>query len=84
MDQEKIIQELKEIIAEIAEVEPEEIDLQTNFFDDLDMDSMSAIELVAWMEKQYGMKISEESLPSMVTLKGIMVLVTEHFSRSDG
>lgn len=76
-----IIDELVGIIAEIAEVEPSEIGPETHFIKDLDMDSISSLEIVALLEKKYGMKITEEQLPSLATMTGLVELIANHFNQ---
>lgn len=76
-----IISELIDIIAEIAEVEPSSIGPETHFINDLDMDSISSLEIVALLEKKYGMKMTEEELPSLATMTGLVELISKHFDQ---
>lgn len=73
-----IVDELVDIIAEIAEVEPSEIGPETNFINDLDMDSIDSLEIVALLEKKYDIKITEDELPSLATMAGLMELISKH------
>ena len=45
--------ELRSIVAEITEVEPEKITPDAKFIEDLGMDSMMALEILASIEKKY-------------------------------
>ncbi len=60
--------ELRQIIAEVTEVEdiPEDTP-----FADLGIDSMMAIEIVADVEKNYDVTISEEELAELTNLKAV-------------
>ena len=60
--------ELRQIIAEVTEVEdiPEDTP-----FADLGIDSMMAIEIVADVEKNYDVAISEEELGELTNLKAV-------------
>ena len=51
--------EVKNIIAEITEKEPEEIRPDSRFLEDLGMDSMMALEILAAIEKKYKITIPE-------------------------
>jgi acyl carrier protein len=75
-----IVDELIEIIAEISEVEPSEIGPETHFINDLDMDSIDSLEIVALLEKKYDLKITEDELPSLATMTGLVELVSKHFA----
>lgn len=44
--------ELKEIVAKIVEVDPEKITPEARFVEDLGMDSMMALEILAAIEKR--------------------------------
>lgn len=65
--------ELKELIVEIIE----EDDLQDtdHFINDLGVDSMMAIEIVAQIEKKYKITIPEEHLPKVTSLNDVYELV---------
>ena len=60
--------ELRQIIAEVTEVEdiPEDTP-----FGDLGIDSMMAIEIVADVEKNYDITIAEDELAELTNLKAV-------------
>jgi acyl carrier protein len=60
--------ELRQLITEVTEVE--EIPEDTPFAD-LGIDSMMAIEIVADVEKNYDVTISEEELGELTNLKAV-------------
>ncbi len=68
--------ELRSIVAEITEVEPEKISMEANFVEDLGMDSMMALEILASVEKKYKLKIPEENLMKMTNLKQVVEMVS--------
>ncbi|KMJ56145.1 acyl carrier protein [Bacillus sp. LL01] len=65
------VQKLKEIIAEVLEVEVEEVEMETDLVEELEADSMMALEIMATIEKEFGMKIPEDELPNFGSLKEI-------------
>lgn len=72
---EKIQSEIRELIAEILEMDPKEIKPEAHFVRDLGADSMSALEVMATLEKKYQIVIEPENLPEMITLQQITNLV---------
>lgn len=68
-------QEIREIIAEIIEKEPKEISLDANLVEDLGVDSMMALEILAAIEKKYRVVVPEDELPKLTSLSKIMRLV---------
>lgn len=64
--------EARKLIAEIIELPEEKITMDANFFTDLGVDSLKAIEIVAAFEKKYRIVIPEQDIPKMTTLKSII------------
>ena len=71
-------QELREVIAGIVEIGPDKITLDAKFIDDLGMDSMMALEILAAMEKKYKIQIPEERLGQMGSLKQVIEVAKEY------
>ncbi|HEX4048685.1 MAG TPA: acyl carrier protein [Elusimicrobiota bacterium] len=65
------------IVATILELEPEAVAADARFVDDLGADSMSALELMARVEKHYGIVILPENLPKMRTVRAVAALAGE-------
>ncbi|KXZ17820.1 acyl carrier protein [Bacillus nakamurai] len=65
------------MIAEILEVEPEEIKDDTDLVEELDADSMMALEILASVEKEFQIKISEEELQKFTTVNNIILIIEE-------
>jgi len=55
--QEEIIAGLAEIIEEVTGIEPSEVTVEKSFVDDLDIDSLSMVEIAVQTEDKYGVKI---------------------------
>lgn len=70
--------EVKEIIAQILEVDVAKITDEAKFVEDLGMDSMMALEIVAAIEKKYKIIIPEENLVKLSCLKDV-INVTKEF-----
>jgi len=68
--------EIRSLIAEILEVDEEKITPEAKFMEDLGMDSMMALEILASVEKKYKVKIAEEYLPKVTSL-GSMVEIAK-------
>ena len=70
-----IEREVRDVIAEIIEKDPQEIGMDTHLVNDLGADSMMALEILASLEKKYKVVVPEEELPNLVSLRKIMALV---------
>ena len=67
--------DIRELVAEILETEPQEIDANAHFVKDLGMDSMMALEILAGIEKKYRIVIPEETLPKFTDLNTTVGIV---------
>ena len=66
--QEEIIAGIAEIIEEVTGIEPSEVTLEKSFVDDLDIDSLSMVEIAVQTEDKYGVKIPDEDLAGLKTV----------------
>ncbi len=61
-------EEIKAMVSEILEVPSEKLTMEINFFEDLNVDSLKAIEIVAAFEKKYRVIIPEDDIPKITSL----------------
>jgi acyl carrier protein len=71
----EVKQQLREIIAEIAEVDLEEVTDDALFVEDLEIDSLMAMEILIAIEKRFGIEVAEEKLLEFRTLRQVMDVV---------
>ena len=74
-DESMLEKEEREIVAEILEIDDAKITPNARFVEELGMDSMMALEILAAAEKKYKIKISEEYLTKVTTLNSIVEIV---------
>jgi len=77
---ENLEKELRSIIAEITEIEPEKITMEASFVEDLGMDSMMALEILASIEKKYKIRIPEDKLMNLKNLNETIKLTKEYLN----
>jgi len=65
---EEILAGLAEILNEVADVAPEDVTVEKSFTDDLDVDSLSMVEVAMAAEEKFGVKIPDEELPNLKTV----------------
>jgi acyl carrier protein len=71
-------QEIRALIADIIELDPAQIDPDAHLVEDLGMDSMMALEILASIEKRYKIRIPEEELPKITTLNRAVELARKY------
>ena len=59
---------LKQIVEEVAGIPAASVELDKNFTNDLDVDSLSMVEVVVAAEERFGVKIPDESVEDLVTV----------------
>lgn len=77
MDERKLENELRQMVAEILETEPETIDKDAHFVKDLGMDSMMALEILAGIEKKYRIVVPEDLLSKFTSLNETVKIVDD-------
>ncbi len=73
-----IEKEVRELIADIIEMGPEAIQPDVHLVEDLGMDSMMALEILAALEKKFHITIPEEELATLTTLSRAVELVKKY------
>ena len=61
-------EKLQEIIAEVLNVDPEEITMETTFVDDLGADSLDVFQIIMGIEEEFDIEISNEDAEKIVTV----------------
>ena len=61
-------EKLQEIIAEVLNVDPEEITMDTTFVDDLGADSLDVFQIIMGIEEEFDLEISNEDAEKIVTV----------------
>lgn len=70
--------ELREIVADVLEVEPGEIVDNADFRTAYQADSLRAVEILARIEKKYRVEIPQSALPNMQNLQSVYEIVASH------
>ena len=78
MAERNLEQEVTRLIAEIIEMEPSQIDPDAHLVEDLGMDSMMALEILAAIEKKFRIKIPEDDLPKITTVNKAIELARRY------
>ncbi|WP_127783426.1 acyl carrier protein [Rhodococcus sp. X156] len=68
MSNEEITSGLAEIIEEVVGIEASEVTVDKSFVDDLDIDSLSMVEIAVQTEDKYGVKIPDDELANLKTV----------------
>ena len=61
-------EKLKKIIAEVLNVDEEEIKMDTTFVDDLGADSLDIFQIIMGLEEEFDVEIANEEAENIVTV----------------
>ena len=65
---EEIFERVKKIVIEQLEVDPELVQAQAKFTDDLNADSLDTVELVMALEEEFDVEIPDEAAEGITTV----------------
>jgi len=70
--QDEIFQTVVSVFAELFEIDPKDITLEANLYEDLDIDSIDAVDLVIELRKITGKKIQTDDFKLVRTIQDIV------------
>lgn len=74
--------EIRELVAEILEMESDQVPEDASFVNDMGMDSLRALEILASLEKKYSIQIPPERLRDMGSLKNVIRVTKEIYEET--
>jgi acyl carrier protein len=77
-DDANILEELAAILNEVADVKPEDVSPEKSFVDDLDVDSLSMVEVAMAVEEKFNAKIPDDELANLKTVGDAINYIKEH------
>ena len=78
MTEQEILAGLGEIIEEIAGVPADEVTPNKSFVDDLDIDSLSMVEIAVAAQDRFGVEIPDDQLKDLTTVQDVVNYVAKN------
>lgn len=75
-----IFEEIKDILAQQLDLDPDTIELTSNLASDLGADSLDAIDIVMRLEDQYGIEVPDSVIESMKTVEDIVGFIESNIT----
>ncbi|MDO5685882.1 MAG: acyl carrier protein [Neisseria sp.] len=69
---------LKDTLVTLFEIEPERITLDANLYEDLEIDSIDAIDLIDQIKRKTGHKLQAEDFRNVRTLRDVIAAVEKY------
>jgi len=78
MNEQEILAGLGEIVEEIAGVPADEVTPSKSFVDDLDIDSLSMVEIAVAAQDKFGVEIPDDQLKDLTTVQDVVNYVSKN------
>ena len=78
MNEQEILAGLGEIVEEIAGVPADEVTPGKSFVDDLDIDSLSMVEIAVAAQDKFGVEIPDDQLKDLTTVQDVVNFVAKN------
>jgi len=81
MNEEKILVELKKVLMDEFEVDEEKITPNASFYEDLELDSLDAIDLIVTMNNVYNIDVDNKSMEEILTIQQLIDTVKRYITK---
>ncbi len=71
MTEQEIFEKIKAILVKEFEADEKTMTMESNLFEDLDFDSLDAIDLVVTLDKELGVELKTEEMNDIRTIKDV-------------
>lgn len=72
--------ELKAIMHKLFEIEPEDVTLESRFYEDLDLDSIEAVDLIVSLQEETGHKFKPEEFKAVRTVSDVIDIISSELN----
>ena len=80
-DRDEILSRLRALMQDRFEVEPARVQPQTKLVEDLDLDSIDAIDMAVELQGWTGVPLAEEALRAVRTVEDVVSMIATHLSK---
>ena len=70
-----VFEKLKQIIADVLNVDPDEITMDTTFMDDLGADSLDVFQIIMGIEEEFDIEVPSEEAENITTVEEAVELI---------
>ncbi len=77
MNKKEIYQEVTSLLTSLFEIEPEDIRPDARLYEDLELDSIDAVDMVVHLQKRTGRKIKPETFRAVRTVQDVVDAVDQ-------
>lgn len=82
MSLQEIVTELAAVLEQVAGVDPTEVTAHRTLAEDLDLDSLTMVEVIVTVEDSFGIKIAEDAVEGFRTVGDVAMYLEERHVHS--
>lgn len=71
-NREQIYQRILEVMEELFDIDPQQVSMESRLYEDLDIDSIDAVDLVVELKKITGRKLQPDDFKSVRTVEDVV------------
>ncbi|MBH2028905.1 MAG: acyl carrier protein [Acinetobacter tjernbergiae] len=75
LTQEQVLAKLRDWMQDLFEIEPDDIQLDSNLYEDLDVDSIDAVDLVVKIKELTGKQVQPEDFKAVRTVQDVVTVI---------
>ena len=77
MDKQQIFEQVQSALVQLFELSPDDIKPESKLFEELELDSIDAVDLVVHLQKKIGKKVDPETFKSVRTVQDVVEAVNK-------
>lgn len=77
MDKQQIFNQVQSALVQLFELSPDDIKPESKLFEELDLDSIDAVDLVVHLQKKIGKKVDPETFKSVRSVQDVVEAVNK-------
>lgn len=83
MDWDTLERQTKEVIAEVAKVDPETLDVDANIYETYGVDSLMAVRAISSLDVQFDIEIPEERVQNVRSIRELAEIIQDELEKKD-
>ena len=78
LTQDEVLAGIRDIVVEVAGIDGAQVAMDKKFADDLEVDSLSMVEVIVAAEEKFGVKIPDDEVTKMATVGDAVNFIVSH------
>lgn len=76
-----LVKQVKEVISEVAKVDPDKLDVEANIYETYGVDSLMAVRAISSLDVQFDIEIPEERVQNVRSIRELVEIVRDELDK---